>query len=218
MKSAIPTTRRISMKGITTAILALLVCAAPAMGAENPGDAETRVSFGAGALAGTYDVADAGDGPGAIDSSMALGGGLVFEAMMSRHFGVHSGLWFSHIEFKYREEGSAKIQGLSIPFMLLASADWWRMSFGLLGGFNLTHYLSASMQFGDTDTDVLKYLNNTQFAVAAGLQVKFAVGRFTDIFVSLVGERCLTTFSGDDESSDHLYGAVVRTGVLFRTF
>ncbi len=79
--------------------------------------------------------------------------------------------------------------------MLLASADWWRMSFGLLGGFNLTHYLSASMQFGDTDTDVLKYLNNTQFAVAAGLQIKFAVGRFTDIFVSLVGARCLTTFS-----------------------
>ncbi|RPI97030.1 MAG: hypothetical protein EHM32_02225 [Spirochaetales bacterium] len=218
MKSEIPYTSRFFKIWTSTVTLAILLCASAVIGAEEPASSASRVSFGLGAFAGTYDVANAGDGPGAIESSFAMGGGLVFESMMSRHFGIHSGLWYSMIEFKYQEEGSAKIQGLSIPFMLLASADWRRLSFGLLAGLNLTHYLMASMNFSGSDVDVLKYINNTQFGVAGGFEIKFSVGRFTDIFVSLIGERCLTTFSGGKESSDHIYGAVIRSGVLFRTF
>ncbi len=218
MKSGIPYTSRFFKIWTSTVTLAILLCASAVIGAEEPASSASRVSFGLGALAGTYDVANAGDGPGAIESSFAMGGGLVFESMMSRHFGIHSGLWYSMIEFNYQEEGSAKIQGLSIPFMLLASADWRRLSFGLLAGLNLTHYLMASMNFSGSDVDVLKYINNTQFGVAGGFEIKFSVGRFTDIFVSLIGERCLTTFSGGKESSDHIYGAVIRSGVLFRTF
>ncbi|HSV97403.1 MAG TPA: hypothetical protein VLM75_10785 [Spirochaetota bacterium] len=217
MKSGTMYNRRPFAAWTSALALAIVFCAS-AIGAEEPIPSAPRVSFGIGALAGTYDVANAGDGPGAIESSVALGGGLVFEAMASRHFGIHSGLWYSMIDFKYEEEGSAKIQGVSIPFMLLATADWRRLSFGLLAGFNLTHYLTASIEFGDIDVDVLKYINNTQFGIAGGFEIKFAVGRFTDIFVSLVGERCLTAFSKDNEASDHLYGAVIRSGVMFRTF
>ncbi|MGV7927319.1 MAG: outer membrane beta-barrel protein [Spirochaetota bacterium] len=218
MKSPVIHNRRLFAAWASALALAALLHAPAAMAAEEPASPAPRVSFGAGALAGTYDVANAGDGPGAIESSFALGGGLVFESMMSRHFGIHSGLWYSMIDFKYEEEGSAKIQGLSIPFMLLASTDWRRLSFGLLAGFNLTHYLTASMNFGGSDVDVLKYINDTQFGLAGGFEIKFAVGRFTDIFVSLIGERNLSTFSDDKGSSDHMYGAAIRSGVLFRTF
>ncbi len=210
--------KRCSIIVMAAALLAAMPGMSAALAADNPGPGASRLSFGVGALAGTYDVADPGDGPGAIDSSTALGGGLVFESMFGRHFGIHSGLWYSMIKFEYEEGESANIQGVSLPFMLLASADWRRLSFGLLAGFNLTHYLAASMNFDGSDTDVLNYINSTQFAVAGGFEIKFAIGRFTDLFVSLTGERCLTTFSNGEESSDHLYGAAIRSGVLFKTF
>ncbi len=62
----------------------------------------------------------------------------------------------------------------------------------------------------------LKYINDTQFGLAGGFEIKLAVGRFTDIFVSLIGERNLSTFSDDKESIRSYYGAAIRSGVLFQ--
>ncbi|HPI13497.1 MAG TPA: hypothetical protein PL135_02700 [Spirochaetota bacterium] len=219
MRSNTAAIGRLLTRVFISVMLILPLLSGAAMGAERQSERAPRVSFGAGALVGACRITDSGDdGPGAIESSEALGGGLIFEAMMSRHFGIHSGLWYKYTYFEYRGGGSANMQGLSIPFMLLATADWWRMSFGLLAGFNLTHYLTSSMRFFGTEIETLKYLENPQFAAAAGVQLKFAMGRFTDLFVSFIGERGITPFTRTGDSPNHLYGAAVHSGVLFRTF
>ncbi len=69
MKSGIFHTSRFFKIWTSTVTLALLLCASAAIGAEEPSSSARRVSFGVGALAGTYDVANAGDGPGAITDS-----------------------------------------------------------------------------------------------------------------------------------------------------
>ncbi|RPI97465.1 MAG: hypothetical protein EHM32_01430, partial [Spirochaetales bacterium] len=72
MKSGIPYTSRFFKIWTSTVTLAILLCASAVIGAEEPASSASRVSFGLGALAGTYDVANAGDGPGAIESSFAM--------------------------------------------------------------------------------------------------------------------------------------------------
>ncbi len=194
-------------------------------------DAETektpaRVAFGVGALYGMYDLQTAdtksGDsGPGNTKFSPSFGGGLILETMFSNRFGVHTGLWYQHTVFEFYQGGvESTSENLLMPIYLLTSFHGGPFTLGLLAGIHLAYYTRIDFEMGGMSADVLKYTNSKQIGVAGGFEVKLAITRFVDIFVAAVAEKYLTALfeGGGEDTPQYVYGATVRSGVLFRTF
>ncbi len=94
------------------------------------------VAFGVGGLYGIYDFAveggDKNDGPGNVESSWSAGGGFVLELMQGRYFGLQTGLWFQHSEYVYEDDFKAFGENLLLPFYLLTSVNYGRLTLGVL--------------------------------------------------------------------------------------
>ncbi len=181
------------------------------------------VAFGVGGLYGVYDFAveggDKNDGPGNVESSWSAGGGFVLELMLGKYFGLQTGLWFQHSEYVYEDDFKAFGENLLLPFYLLTSVNYGRLTLGLLAGVHLAHVTRSEFSGGGMSMDALKYINYEQAGVAGGIEMKLAIFRFVDLFVAVVGERYLTSFYEDETGSPaFLYGATVRGGCMFRTY
>jgi len=211
------------MTGIFLVTLVLGIQSSPAAGAE----AETsspRVAFGAGGMFGIYDLqsSESGDdGPGNTKFSQSFGGGLILETMLSSRFGVHTGLWYQHTSYAFYTEGvTMTTENLLMPVYLLTSFNSGPFSLGLLAGLHLAYFTKVDFEFEGSGSDVIKYTNAKQLGVAGGLEFKLAIFRFVDVFVSAVAEKYLTALfdGGGGDSPQYIYGATIRSGILFRTF
>ncbi len=176
-----------------------------------------------------------GGGPGRIEQGYMYGGGLAFESMFNRYLGLHIEMLYAYQYLKYKgsmysnysglyyKTGSVKTETYSrsilMPVYLLASYTYKRFTAGMLLGVHLYYIFEAEFESSGQSMDAMKFVNSQQANIAGGLEFKFAVFRFVDIFVSAVAERGLTSYLDDiEDSSERFYGFSARAGVLFRTF
>jgi hypothetical protein len=213
---------------IAAALLAAVPVRAESPDGYNP-DSVPRVSFGFGGGYGWHSLHNASSsGPGKVSGSEMYTGGLIFEGMISEHMGLHSGLWYLRETMQFDSMAGSDVKsdgtGISIPVLAVFPFHAWRFTFGFLAGIQFTLMTSSRYTITEsgssTEFEVLKFLNYQQLGVAGGAELKIALFRFVDFFVSALGEYNLTTFSSEksDGAADHLYGYVIRTGFLFRTY
>mgnify|MGYP001082171769 CR=1 FL=1 len=217
---------------IPVVLAAALLAAAPVRAESpegyNPGSVP-RVSFGFGGGYGWHSLHNgSSSGPGKVTGSEMYTGGLIFEGMISEHMGLHSGVWYLRERMRFDSMPGAKVTsegtGLAIPVLAVFPFHAWRFTLDFLAGIQFTLMTSSRYTIAqpgpNMDFDVLKFLNYQQLGVAGGVDLKIAFFRFVDFFVAAIGEYNLTTFSSESSEgvADHLYGYVIRTGFLFRTY
>lgn len=204
-----------------------------------------RVSFGVVGFYGLASMANvqsdspnSGSGLGRVDQGSMYGGGLAFESMFNRYLGLHIELLYSYVHLDYKANeyestlasygigfviGTRKTETYSriivMPVYLMPSYTYRRFTAGMLLGVHLNYIFEAKYKSSGLSLDAMKYVNYHPVNIAGGLQFKFAVFRFVDVFLSVVAERGLTSYFDDaDGSSERFIGLSARAGVLFRTF
>ncbi len=180
-----------------------------------------NASFGIGGYYGMYNISSTrdNDGPGPAKNGYGFGGGFICESMITSAFGVGSGVWFNQTNFKYENmNASGSFQSLTMPVLALASLSYNRFRFDILGGFVISYIMNAKYKVNGETFEILKYANCYQIGASGGFRIRFAVSRFTDIFIALQGEKYFTSLYDTGESSSQMFGASVLSGVLFRTF
>jgi hypothetical protein len=187
-----------------------------------------RVSMGVGALFGRYHAIIEGDSEEDWEAGYGYGGGLIFERMFNERFGIHSGIWYfqssmkiSSTEDNYSME--ARSLSLSIPFLLITSFNFDSFALEILAGLSFTYitetYLYEGSRGSGRSTNVRPFINNFQMGVGGGLQLKYRITRFIDIFIGVLGERYLNSFvPADDRTTIYLYDVILQSGVMLRTF
>ena len=201
-----------------------------------------RVSFGVVGMYGlngmanqTSDDPERGGGDGRVERGYSYGGGLAFESMFNRFLGMHIELLYSftHFTFKsnvysgspgmYYVSGSQRIRtdshSIVMPLYLMPCYSYKRFTAGMLLGVHLGYIFKAKYSSSGLSFDAMKFVNYRYANIAGGLEFKFAVFRFVDVFVSAVAERGLTSYLDDMEgSSQRFYGYSARAGIMLRTF
>lgn len=202
-----------------------------------------RVSFGVVGFYGLNGIANQASedpnrnnsGMGRMESGYLYGGGVVFESMFMRYLGLHVELLYNYTyqKFKshiysgspglYYETGSSTTEATSrsivMPVYLMPSYTYKRFTAGMLLGVHLLYTFEAKVESSGQRFDAMKYINYKQVNIAGGLEFKFAVFRFVDVFVSVVAERGLSSYLDDIEGlSERFYAFSARAGVLLRTF
>jgi len=123
-----------------------------------------------------------------------------------------------------------KNQILTIPIYLITSIKFRTISVCLLTGFNFAHITKSLLYFHTTEDmtsgnsekhskDSKKYIEYIQLGIAGGVEIKFPLSRFVDIFFSGIAEKYFTDVIKEaTQWNDYLYDYRVICGFLFRTF
>ena len=166
------------------------------------------------------------------DHGFGYGGGIVFENMFNKTFGLHSGLWYSHftLNLAFPDDTTDEITEhdvttdiINLPFYLITSFDSSIVTLNMLTGLNFT-YIARSYMDPGTDSgsneNIKKYLGYGQIGAGAGLEFLFKITRFTRFFISVVGDYYFVNLITDTEdgSINHLFDANIRAGFMLCTF
>jgi hypothetical protein len=196
-----------------------------------------KVNMGAGGLFGVYNVNSYGNDKMDWDPGLGYGGGIVFESMFSKTFGIHSGLWFYHstliLNFPEKDTGSdekikhtIKSNMLNIPVYLITSIDSSVVTFNLLYGLTFSYIAESYMKPTPEEngqnsySNVKKYLGYGQIGAGAGIEFLFKITKFTRLFIAFTGEYYFINIipESEDGSVNHLYDVNVRAGIMLSTF
>jgi len=155
-----------------------------------------------------------------------FGGGLVIEKMFSNRFGFNTGFIYNYstVDFTMDTiEAEWENHILSIPFRLITSFNSGIFSFNLLTGIRYSHVFNSEMtdkKDAATD-DGLRHVDSNQLAINAGINLKFRVGKYHDLFIGIETNFYPTDLvrnhgSYYDESM-HYYNANITAGYMIRT-
>lgn len=196
--------------------------------AEQAPTSSMRASFGAGVSGGYSDVVISGSTSETWSPGPVYGGGIIFEWMWNEYFGLHSGVWFYRLSQELEFEGSTDITKaysniLTLPVYLIAAQQWGRFGISLLAGCDFGYIWDTELNNESSENpkraDITHYMNKNQFAVSAGLDFRFGIGRFTYLFVGgMASFYCTNFIDGDDRSDIRLYTFTAHSGILLRTF
>jgi hypothetical protein len=223
---------RESLKGLlfpTLITIITLILLFPAIAYPEAAEGKTpRVSMGAGAFFGRFHAIIRGDTEEKWEGGNGYGGGLIFERMFNDRFGIHSGIWYFESSMTITSDYDdysmeARSLSLSIPFYLITSFNFQSFALEILSGFNFTYitetYLYEGSRGSGRSTNVRPFINNFQIGLGGGVQFKYRITRFIDIFIGALGERYLTSFvAADDRTTQYLYDIRLQSGVMLRTF
>lgn len=218
----------LSLGFILCACGTLIFCFNDSLCAEQSSGQFPRASYGLGVRAGVYDVRTVGEDDLTWDTGKVYGGGFIFELMINNYFGLHSGLWYGRFEGEVRfDNEDAPIdtvtQQYSMPLYLITSLRYGRFAAELLTGFDFIYISKTEFERETADgsdrADISHYIRYRQYAASGGVQFKFGITRFIDIFVGGIASYYITDFiESDDSSQSHIYTFVATAGVLLRTF
>lgn len=196
--------------------------------AEQGATSSMRTSFGAGVSGGYSDVVVSGSTSESWSPGPVYGGGIVFEWMWNEFFGLHSGVWFYRISQELEFEGSTDVivadsNILTLPVYLTAAQQWGRFGINLMAGFDFGYVWDSELSNDSSENpkraDITHFMNKNQFAVSAGIDFRFGIGRFTYLFVGgMASFYCTNFIDGDDRSDIRLYTFTAHSGILLRTF
>lgn len=169
------------------------------------------------------------------EPGLSINAGLIFEKMFTNRLGIHSGFWFMHgrINFTSPADGTGgfstsdayvDISTLVIPADLIVSFNAGFFSFNLLTGLSFEQIIQSRMKVNDwpadpKDNDFLLEMNYFQIGLDIGFNLKFRVGRFTDLFLGAKGQMMLLPIMKDDNGGDNdnfSYNVQAFAGVMFR--
>ena len=161
------------------------------------------------------------------------GGGLVFEKMFSNLMGLHSGIIYRYIENDITVDDSTNpleatwsFHTVTIPFLMILSANTENFSFNLLAGVSYINIIDSTIKNRSTlvydmeSQKGLSFINPHQAAATAGINLKFRITKFSDFFIGIIGDFHPTNIFRSDHGNDeylHIYGGRVMTGIMFRT-
>ncbi len=208
-----------------------------------------KISFGAGGSVGYYDLISESEQHVKWNGGMGYGGALVFESMFNDLFGIHSGIWFHQfkveIEMKSEDDSGpssgdtsgdpsystetykkydVKSNYFTVPIYLMTSFNLNVISLNLLGGVNFSYisetFMSEQLSNNEAASENISTdIGYVQLGVGGGVELKFHVTRFIDIFVTGIGVRYFSDFiENESEVTAYLYEFRTTSGVLFRTF
>ena len=217
------------LKGLLLATLITIITILSFPATAYPADEKTpRVSMGVGAFFGRFQAILQGDTNENWEGGNGYGGGLIFERMLNNRFGIHSGIWYFESSMKITSDDDnysmeARSLSLSIPFFLITSFSSQSFALEILSGLSFTYitetYLYEGSRGDGRSTNVRPFINNLQIGLGGGLQLKYRITRFVDIFIGALGERYLTSFVAvDDRTTQYLYDIRLQSGVMLRTF
>jgi hypothetical protein len=222
------------MRGINTTVSVIIIsiilsfCCNIAIAEEKSSDIP-RASIGVGGTFGYYNLKSTGTNEPGFDGGIGYGGGLVFEGMFNNTFGIHSGLWYglSKIKLKMKEGDSgpsgdvfAETSFFYFPIYLITSFGSTSFSFNILTGLSYSYIRKCLITASGMEMDMSDYINYQQTGLSFGLNVKFAVAAFVDIFIGGITDYYITSFSRNfgDDSRSNFYDFRVIVGVMFRTY
>ena len=220
------------MKGFFKSILFLTVITTSAISinaAENHEDGP-NISYGLSANFG-ISTAVQSKGTNQYKPGISYGCDFIFEKMFSNTLGLHSGISFAQLSSSYLQRGlpdtwiEVITRSLSLPVYMITSINKNFFSFNLLCGFYVSYLFEAEMINpgsipGGGSADILKYLNHYQFGTGVGINFKFRINHFFDLFFGLSTEFSfidLIAEKGNDKTYDHLINGKFNIGFLFRT-
>ncbi len=197
---------------------------------------DPNISFGLGGSAGIFNAA-ASTGSNRYKPDFGYGWGLIVETMFTNTIGLHTGLWYQQInilmEMKSTTTGNTNeltstANTLSVPLTLIASFNKGIFSFNFLPGIVFMYLIDDTIKSkdptpsGSSTADVTRYMGHAQFGFCVGMNFKFRVARYFDIFVGFMTDFYVTDLITEDNHDnsnryDHLYGTKLLMGFLFRT-
>jgi len=202
-----------------------------------------NVSFG---VAGSFNAFSAwerkkGDQYTGFHLSPGYGGGFIYEKMYNNLLGIYSGIWFNRLSLNIRMKQpldplaynfplnllpmKLTVHGLSVsfPLSLIVSLNTSNFSFNILGGIKYTHIVESLGRPDNTalsykkNIDILPYLNQPQFGFTLGINLKFRIATFIDLFLGCMGNLYVTSLIKGRNDTALLYDISAVSGVMFRT-
>ncbi len=175
-----------------------------------------------------------------------FGGGFVFEKMFNNTLGLQSGIWVNRIGvdmsmkqplnplsynsnnlLSYLIAMNFKVDAWSIgiPFALVTSLNASIFSFNILAGLKYSQIVETKLKFNPlmrlmalaSYTDLMPYMNNPQIAFTLGINFKFRVGRFVDLFFGCGGGLNVTELTKGNDNIALLFDVNIAAGLMFRT-
>jgi hypothetical protein len=190
-------------------------------------------SFGFTGTAGLSDMLPRDSDVETDNPGITAGGGLVFEKMFTNHLGLHSGLVYRYIENNIFVddivnplEAEWTFHTLTIPFLMILSANMDSFSINLLAGFSYINIFDSTIKnqssivYDMDEQKALSVINPHQAAATAGINLKLKLTRFSDGFFGVIGDFHPTSLFRSDHGNNeylHIYGGRIMTGVMFRT-
>ena len=190
-------------------------------------------SFGFTGTVGLSDLFSRDSDVKTDNQGITAGGGLVFEKMFTNHLGLHSGIIYRYIEYDITAgdtlnpfEASWSFHTMTIPFLMIVSANMENFSFNLLAGFSYINIFDStiknrsSLVYDMESQKALSITNPHQAAATAGINMKLRLTKFSDAFVGIIGDFHPTSLFRSDHGKNeylHIYGGRVMTGIMFRT-
>lgn len=221
------------MKKIIPAIVAMLFLL-PSAGSAADGGNGPMITMGIIAMAGSHSI-DTNNSGLDSETGFILGGGLLLEKMMSRHFGISTGVQYRYFkndsEITDTETTPAVTTGvhwefnaISVPFHIVTSIQGTSSSLNILIGTTYTHIYDSTLTTSESPTGInsdntKSFLNPNQFAISGGLLFRFLVTEYTDFFMGVMAEYYPTDLLdiNDNEDRLHLVNYSFNTGYMFRT-
>ncbi len=187
-----------------------------------------NVSIGLAGSFGIYDIY-ARKGSNNWKRSIGYGSGFIFEKMFNNRFGLHSGLWATesfvfYIENDTGTEFKIKNRAVSLPLLLITSFNVSFLSINFLAGPTFSYLFYSKIVENNMNISgeayLIKFIKYDQAAISGGINIKFRIGRFTDLFVGGTADFSITNLlnnNGSDNNFDHYYNYKGIFGIMFRT-
>jgi hypothetical protein len=209
-------------------ILCLLIASIPAQAAKHS-SGDPNVSFGP-AITGGYTSIWQRTGDNQWDWGYCYGAGFIVEKMFTNRLGIHSGLWYLNSTTNMKPgkdapDSWAIMHSLTMPLYLIVAATKGAFTFNFLAGLDVGVIVDCTIHtnsdsFPNKTGEVKKYLSPYQFGLALGMNFKFRVAKYVDLFFGFIGDFYVTSLERKHEGRDsygHIYDGRAMMGVLFRT-
>ena len=189
-----------------------------------------NVAFGVAGFGGVFNAV-ASEGSNEFKVGAGYGGAIIVEAMFTNRLGIHSGIWFTEFNNKYYFQGVKKTwidflgRKLNLPIYLIVAFNKGIFTLNLLTGINVGYIFQSKLSqddpiLGHDQIDVIEDIGHYQVGLGFGLNFKFHLMQFSDIFFGITSEFYFTDLilerDGPD-TYDHIYNAKFIVGFLFRT-
>ncbi len=222
------------MNRITVILLAIvfLFCTGTVMAADKVTKSIVENSAFGVIANGHYSSAHVSKGEDSFEYDLGYGAGFVFERMFNNTLGIHSNITFNIMNLKMRMTDSSGFKAgydvinytINFPLLMNISLNTQSFSFSFLIGPTFLYFITSEMTKTDSTvtttggSDILRYMQYFQVGAAAGMQLKFRVGMFTDFFVGGVTEYYFTKLIKDKpDSFENMYSFRTFAGFMFRT-
>jgi len=197
---------------------------------------DNGLSFGIAASFGMINVWTR-SGDDYWDKGVLTGTAFIMEKMFSDHVGIYSALMlergFHKLSFIDPTTAASATPSrmkveyvhwkMTIPACLLTSVNIGFFSLQFLAGPNLSHILVSELKPDNKSIharDIVKLINYYGIGISGGINTRYRVGTYTDLFLGFLGDFTMTNMSnksrGDGKTKDNMWDAKMITGVMLR--